>query len=295
MRVTGILPPIITPFDDSGEIDWTALDANLERWNETGLAGYVVAGSNGESASLTCDEVAALTERVRLRALPQQQVIAGTGRQSTRETIALTRAAAAAGADLVLVMTPSFFVEQMGGPALVEHYQRVADASPVPVLLYNVPKYTHVNMAPATVAALAQHPNIVGLKDSSGNITQMIGLLSVCPRDFSLLVGNGGAFLSAVALGACGAVLALANVAPRECVRVYELIDSGEAAAAQELAFRLVPVNTAVTVTYGVPGLKAALTQLGYRGGVPRLPLQILGAQEQRDLEAILRKAQLIQ
>jgi len=109
------------------------------------------------------------------------------------------------------------------------------------------------------------------------------------------LVGNGGAFLSAVALGACGAVLALANVAPRECVRVYELIDSGEAAAAQELAFRLVPVNTAVTVTYGVPGLKAALTQLGYRGGVPRLPLQILGAQEQRDLEAILRKAQLIQ
>ncbi|NLX35496.1 MAG: dihydrodipicolinate synthase family protein [Chloroflexi bacterium] len=295
MRVTGILPPIITPFDDSGEIDWTALDANLERWNETGLAGYVVAGSNGESASLTCDEVAALTERVRLRALPQQQVIAGTGRQSTRETIALTRAAAAAGADLVLVMTPSFFAEQMGGPALVEHYQRVADASPVPVLLYNVPKYTHVNMAPATVAALAQHPNIVGLKDSSGNITQMIGLLSVCPRDFSLLVGNGGAFLSAVALGACGAVLALANVAPRECVRVYELIDSGEAAAAQELAFRLVPVNTAVTVTYGVPGLKAALTQLGYRGGVPRLPLQILGAQEQRDLEAILRKAQLIQ
>jgi len=295
MQVTGILPPIITPFDDSGEIDWTALDANLERWNETGLAGYVVAGSNGESASLTCDEVAALTERVRLRALPQQQVIAGTGRQSTRETIALTRAAAAAGADLVLVMTPSFFAEQMGGPALVEHYQRVADASPVPVLLYNVPKYTHVNMAPATVAALAQHPNIVGLKDSSGNITQMIGLLSVCPRDFSLLVGNGGAFLSAVALGACGAVLALANVAPRECVRVYELIDSGEAAAAQELAFRLVPVNTAVTVTYGVPGLKAALTQLGYRGGVPRLPLQILGAQEQRDLEAILRKAQLIQ
>jgi 4-hydroxy-2-oxoglutarate aldolase len=295
MQVTGILPPIITPFDDRGEIDWTALDANLERWNETGLAGYVVAGSNGESASLTCDEVAALTERVRLRALPQQQVIAGTGRQSTRETIALTRAAAAAGADLVLVMTPSFFAEQMGGPALVEHYQRVADASPVPVLLYNVPKYTHVNMAPATVAALAQHPNIVGLKDSSGNITQMIGLLSVCPRDFSLLVGNGGAFLSAVALGACGAVLALANVAPRECVRVYELIDSGEAAAAQELAFRLVPVNTAVTVTYGVPGLKAALTQLGYRGGVPRLPLQILGAQEQRDLEAILRKAQLIQ
>ncbi len=294
MRLTGILPPIVTPFDLHGDIDWAAFDANIDRWNETGLAGYVVAGSNGESAALTTDEIVALTERVRCRALPGQQVVAGTGRQSTRETIALTRAAAAAGADLALVMTPSFFAEQMTATALVEHYQRVADASPVPVLLYNVPKYTHVNLTPATAATLARHPNIVGLKDSSGNITQMIGLLRACPADFSLLVGNGGAFLSAVTLGACGAVLALANVAPRECVRVLELIRAGEGAAAQELAFRLVPVNTAVTVTYGVPGLKAALTQLGYRGGAPRLPLLPLGADDQAGLRAVLSAAQLL-
>ncbi len=293
-QVTGIYPPIVTPFDAAGEIDWAALEANIDRWNETGLAGYVVAGSNGESASLSVDEIVALTARVRRCALPGMKVIAGTGRQSTRETIALTREAAAAGADYALVMTPSFFADQMTGPALTAHYQHVADKAPVPVLLYNVPKYTGVNIKPGLAAALARHPNVIGLKDSSGNITQMMGLLQQCPREFSVLVGNGGAFLSAVSLGAAGAVLALANVAPRECVRVFELVRSGEAAMAQELAFRLVAANTAVTDTYGVPGLKAALDLLGYAGGWPRLPLMPCDETERALLQAILQDAALL-
>jgi 4-hydroxy-2-oxoglutarate aldolase len=292
-QVTGIYPPIVTPFDSSGAIDWAALDANLCRWNETGLAGYVVAGSNGESASLTPDEIVTLTARVRLGAAPGMRVIAGTGRQSTQETIALTREAAAVGADLTLVMTPSFFAEQMTAPALMAHYQRVADASPIPVLLYNVPKYTNVNIVPGLAAALAAHPNIVGLKDSSGNITQMIGLLRACPPDFSLLVGNGGAFFSAVSVGASGGVLALANVAPLECVQVLADVRSGNTAAAQELAFRLIPVNAAVTSTYGVPGLKAALDLLGYAGGAPRLPLLPLGETARADIAQILATAGL--
>ncbi|MEN6479374.1 MAG: 4-hydroxy-tetrahydrodipicolinate synthase [Anaerolineales bacterium] len=291
--ITGVLPPIVTPFDVDGAIDWAALDRNIARWNETGLSGYVVAGSNGESASLTSEEIVALTERVRRRASPGMKVIAGTGRQSTRETIALTRAAAQAGADYALVMTPSFFASQMNGPALIAHFERVADASPVPILLYNVPKFTNVNLPPAVVATLAAHPNIVGLKDSSGNIGQMISLLAQCPPEFSLLVGNGGAFLSALTLGAAGAVLAVANVAPRECVQLHELVHAGDLAAARALAFRLVPVDTAVTTTYGVPGLKAALDMLGYAGGRPRLPLLPLDERQRSELQAVLDAAGL--
>jgi len=294
IEIAGVFPPIATPFDIHGELDRAALRANVNRWNRTGLAGYVVAGSNGESAFLSDDEIETAIGIVREEALQGMRVIAGTGRESTRATIALTRRAAQAGADAVLVLTPSFYGAQMNVEALCHHFEAVADASPVPVLIYNVPKFTHLNIPVAAIERLSRHDNIIGLKDSAGNIGQIIDFLRVCPADFQILVGNAPAYLSALQVGATGGILALANVAPQECVRIWELVKQGQWGKAREIHFRLMPVGRAVTTTYGVPGLKAALDLLGYRGGPPRLPLLPLGEKEYEDLRNILSTAGLL-
>lgn len=273
MNIAGVYPPIATPFDSDGKLDAPALAANVRRWNETGLNGYVVAGSNGESAYLEDDEVLEAVRIVRETALPEQRVIAGTGRESTTATVALTRAAAKAGAAAALVITPCFYGGQMTPAALIRHYRTVADASPVPVIIYNVPKFTYLNLAVETVATLAEHPNIVGIKDSAGNIGQIINLLRCCPADFEVMIGNGPAYFSGLQAGAAGGILALANVAPRECVAIRRLVLEGRYAEAREIHFRLMPVGMAVTSGFGVPGLKAAMDLLGYRGGDPRPPL----------------------
>ncbi len=273
MGICGVFPPIATPFDALGNIDADALVHNIHRWDQTGLSGYVIAGSNGESALLEPQEVVALTRIARQAAAPDKLVIAGTGLQSTRATIELSQAAAEAGADAVLVMTPSFFGAQVSDAAMIRHYEAVADASPVPVVAYNVPKFTHLNLSPETVARMAPHPNLVGLKDSAGDIGQLINLRRLCPADFAILIGNAGAYLSGLQIGADGGILALANVAPRECVAIRDLVLAGRAAEALPLQFRLMPVARAVTTGYGIAGLKAALDLLGYRGGDPRPPL----------------------
>jgi 4-hydroxy-2-oxoglutarate aldolase len=288
------MPPIATPFDERGALDEAALGRNIVRWNETGLAGYVVAGSNGESALLEDAEVVAVVRIVRRAARSEQLVVAGTGRQSTGATIGLTRAAAEAGADVALVMTPSFFEAQMTSATLQQHYQRVADASPIPILVYNVPKFTHINIAPEAVARLSGHPQIVGIKDSAGNIGQIIDLLRLCAPGFQVLAGNAPAFLSAMQVGAVGAVLALANVAPRECVRIAQAVEAGEDELARALQFRLMSVSKAVTSGYGVPGLKAALDLLGWEGGAPRPPLQPLPLADRQAIRKLLQEAELL-
>ena len=294
MRVIGVYPPIATPFTDEGALDAAALAANIERWNETGLHGYVVAGSNGESPHLEDEEVAEAVRVARRAANGTQLVIAGTGRQSTAATIGLTRACADAGADVALVMNPSFFPAELTADALARHYEAVAEASPIPILVYNVPKFTHLNIPVPVVARVAQHPNIVGIKDSAGDIGQIIDLLRACPRDFSVLLGNAPAFLSGLQVGAVGGVLALANVAPRECVAIYDLLREGSADEATAIQFRLMPVGRAVTSQFGVPGLKAALDLLGYRGGAPRPPLLPLDSARREALRGILVEAGLL-
>ena len=294
VRIAGVYPPIATPFDGRGHLDEVALAENIVRWNPTGLSGYVVAGSNGESAYLEPDEVARAVRIVRSAALPEQTVIAGTGRESTAGTIALTLAAAEAGADVALVVTPFFYGGEMTPAALTRHFIAVADASPVPVLIYNVPKFTHLNIDAATVASLAAHDNIVGVKDSSGNIAQMVDLMRLCPAGFDVMVGNGPAYLSSLQIGAAGGILALANVAPRECVAIRQAVLSGDLARAREIHFRMMPVGRAVTSGYGVPGLKACLDLLGYHGGAPRPPLLPADAQTRASCEAILREAGLL-
>lgn len=283
MKLEGVYPPIATPFDAHDRLDTAALAENIQRWEPTGLSGYVVAGSNGESVLLEAEEIA-LAVRVAKEAAPARLVIAGTGRESTRATLRLTNQAAESGADAALVMAPSFFANQMTFAALQRFYEDMAEAAELPIILYNVPQYTHINMAPELVARLAAHPRIVGIKDSAGHIGQLAELVHACPTGFPILVGNAPAFLSGLQAGAAGGVLALANVAPGECVELYQLARAGHYAEAWALYHRLMPLARAVTTGYGVPGLKAALDLLGYRGGRPRPPLLPLGEPERQAL-----------
>jgi len=292
--IRGVFPPIATPYTGQGALDTAALADNIARWESTGLSGYVVAGSNGESALLEDDEVTRAVEVVRRAAAPERQVIAGVGRQSTRATIELSRAAAGAGAQIALVMTPSFFAVETTPEALYRHYCAVADASPIPVLVYNVPKFTHLNIDAATVARIAGHGNIVGIKDSAGDIAQICDLVRQCRSGFDVLIGNGPAFLPGLLMGAVGGVLAVANVAPRQCVRVYDLVQSGRLAEAREIHLSTIPIGKAVTSRWGVPGLKAALDLLGYHGGEPRAPLLPASDAVRAEIRALLVQAELL-
>ena len=290
----GIFPPIPTPFAVDGQLDPGALRANVARWNETGLAGYVALGSNGEASLLDADESVAVIRTVRQAMAPGMALIAGAGRESTRDTIAACRMAADAGAEAVLVITPWYYNRAMTGDALRRHFEAVADASPVPLLLYNMPANTGVNIPVSTVAELAPHPNIVGIKDSAGNIDQLSAIIRATPDDFVVMVGNTGAFLPGMLLGATGGILALANVAPRQTVALFQAARADRLNEARALNDRLVPLGNAVTRIYGIPGLKAALDLIGYAGGQPRPPLLPAAPDVVEDIRRTLEEAGLI-
>ena len=291
--LNGIFPPIATPFID-GEVAYDQLAGNVEKWGKAGLRGLVVMGSNGEYVYLSAAEKRKLVEKTVAATPAHMLVIAGTGCESTKETIELTCDCAALGAQAALVVTPHYYGGRMNETALLAYFTAVADRSPIPILLYNVPKFTHVNMSAKLIAELSGHPNIVGIKDSTGNVIQLGELATVVDTDFDLLVGTAGALFGALALGCVGGVLALANVAPLQCVKIYELVKEGNFAAAKELQLKMIPVNQAITATYGVPGLKAALDMLGYFGGEPRLPLLPASEEEKSAIRRILIKADLL-
>jgi 4-hydroxy-2-oxoglutarate aldolase len=270
----GVYTPIATPFRDDGALDERALAANVSRWMTTPLTGLVVLGSNGEATSLEDDEADRVIDIVRAGVPVSRPLIVGTGRESTRATIAASRRAASAGADAVLVRTPSFFKPQMTSDAFVRHFSEVADASPVPVLLYNVTLYTGVNMSPDAVERLAIHPNIVGMKESGSDIGQIAEYVARTPDDFTMLAGSATTLVHALCAGCDGAILALASLAPTECVLMTTLVGDRRLDQATELQRRLMPLARSVGSTYGVPGLKAALELIGYAGGSPRPPLR---------------------
>jgi 4-hydroxy-2-oxoglutarate aldolase len=288
----GIFPPIPTPFVD-GEIAYDKLAFNIEKWSQTGLNGLVVMGSNGEYVFLSPDEKRKLVEKTVELAPEGMLVIAGTGCESTKETLALTRDCADRGAHAALVVTPHYYSGRMNDAALFDYFTAVADQSPIPILLYNVPKFTHVNMTFELVARLSSHPNIVGIKDSTGSVIQLGEFANSVDADFSLLVGTAGALLGGLTLGCTGGVLALANVAPEICVEIFEHAKKGNFEAAKKLQLRMIPVNQAITATYGVPGLKAAMDMLGYFGGYPRPPLLPASESEKSEIRKILIKADL--
>ncbi|GAB6062752.1 dihydrodipicolinate synthase family protein [Deferrisoma palaeochoriense] len=290
-KLEGILPPVITPFRGD-EVDLEAFRANLARWNETGLAGYLVLGSNGESVYLDEPERDAVLAAAR-EAIPSDRIfMAGTGRESTRDTVRATRRAAELGADCALVVTPHYFKGQMTQERLEAHFRRVADESPIPVLLYSVPQFTGVALEPGTVARLAEHPNIVGMKDSSGNIGPFTEICGLVPEGFAVFVGNAGVTYPALCVGAAGAILAVANCAPEACVALYEAFRAGDHARALDLQRRLQRLARLVTVAHGIGGLKLACSMRGYKGGGVRPPLTmptVDAAHEiARELEAVL-------
>ena len=284
----GILPPLTTPFDLKGEVCFEGLRRNVLRYNETGLAGYVALGSNGEAVHLTTEEQTRVIATIREWALPRHLVIAGVNELATHAAIAACRRAADAGADVALVITPYFYKSRMTQAALVAHFTAVADASPIPVFVYNVPQNTGVVIEPATIAGLAQHPNIAGVKDSSGNFGALAETIRSAPAGFNVMVGNGGILYPSLLMGATGAILAVACAAPRACVELYNAA-AGDHQVARDLQSRLAPLSQVVTAGLGVAALKAAMAVNGFEGGQPRAPLAPLSEAERERVRAVMR------
>jgi len=295
ISLSGVFPPIPTPFDAEGNVAYLALAENLKRWNQYGLAGYVVLGSNGEAPYIEEDEKIRILETARPFIPQGKLMIAGTGCESTRQTIALTRRAAAAGADAALVVTPHYYGSKMTGDSLVHHYEAVADASPIPILIYNVPKFTHVNIDAVAIARAARHPNIAGMKDTNGDMAQLANTVRLTGPQFQVLAGSAGFFLAGLALGAVGGILALANIAPVQALDMYRLFKAGQWDEAADLQRRMIPVNAAVTARFDIAGLKAALEMLGYYGGPVRSPLLDLAESDRTALRAILVEGGILQ
>jgi 4-hydroxy-2-oxoglutarate aldolase len=293
LDLRGIFPPITTPFLD-GEVAYDKLASNIEKWSATGLKGFVVLGSNGEYVSLSEAEKRKVVETV-VQATPSgMTVMAGTGCESTRETIRLTQDCARLGARAALVVNPHYYGGRMTAAALITHYTQLADSSPIPILLYNVPKFTHITLAADVVAKLSEHPNIVGIKDSSGNVALIGEYLNNVAPGFKVLVGTASALLAGLVLGCAGGILALANVAPEHCVRILNTFREGNIDEARNLQLTMLPVNQAVTATFGIPGLKSAMDMVGYFGGKPRSPLLPLSESETSRIKEILKKAELV-
>jgi 4-hydroxy-2-oxoglutarate aldolase len=269
----GIFTPIVTPFKDD-ELDETGLRRNVSQWMRTSLTGLVVLGSNGEAPQLDEAEAERAIAIVRDGVPRDRVLIAGTGRESTKATIAATRRAAAIGADAALVRTPSFFKPQMTSDLFVRHYTEVADASPIPVLLYNVTMFTGVNLLPDAVERLSSHPNIVGMKESGNDLAQISEYIARTPDDFTVLAGAASTVFHSLCAGCDGAILAVAGVLPDSCVQLWTLVRDGRIGEARALQQRITPLARSVGSTYGVAGLKAALDLVGYVGGVPRPPLR---------------------
>ena len=270
----GVYTPIVTPFRDDDTVDEAGLRGNVRRWMASSLTGLVVLGSNGEATQLDDDEADRVVAVARGEVPAGRPLIVGTGRESTRATIAATRRAAREGADAVLVRTPGFFKSQMTGEVFARHYTAVADASPVPVLLYNVTMFTGVNLPVDAVAALATHPNIVGIKESGSDLAQIAEYVARTPDDFTVLAGSATTYFHALCAGCDGGILALASLFPDDCVRLQTLVRASRVELARALQSRLTPVARTIGTAHGVPALKAALDLLGYAGGPPRPPLQ---------------------
>jgi len=288
IALDGVFPPIPTPFGMEENVAYQALIENIERWNHYRLAGYVILGSNGEMVYLSDEEKVRIWETAR-QAIPSDRLlIAGTGCESTRQTIRLSRQAADAGADAVLVLTPHYYDGLMTAEALTHHFRAIAEASPVPVILYNMPRFTNVDMDAATVADIARHPNVAGIKDSGGNVGKLAQIVRTVGPDLQVLAGSASFFLPALAVGAVGVVAALANVAPQRVIDLYDRFKAGRLDEAASIQQELIASNTAVTARFGIPGLKAALDMLGYYGGPVRSPLRPLSDHKIQTLKSIL-------
>ncbi len=289
----GVLIPTATPFDPvTGELDLVALRANLRRWLESGVLGVVLGGSTGEAVLLDDRERLASLEASRDVVPDDRLLVAGTGLESTRATIALTREAALRGADAALVQPPAFYRGAMTPAALRDHYRALADVSPIPILLYQVPlRMSTVEFPAGLVAELAGHPNIIGMKDSRGEMDKLGELVRQVPTDFQLLVGNGSRLFAALEIGAVGGILGVANLVPDESARIVRAFRGGDTGLAGRLQGVVGPLHTGIVGAFGVPGVKSALDALGFQGGLPRPPLAPLSDADRAVVEQRMRDA----
>ena len=285
VTLQGVIPPVPTPFTRTGEVDTAALEQLLRRL-EPHVDGFLVLGSTGEAAFLSDAERRRVVEVVRTVIPSDKPLLVGTGGEATRLVAARNKEAHEIGADAVLVLPPHYYTASMTETVLQTHYETLADESPVPLMLYNFPGVTTLALSPVLIAKLAHHENIVGMKDSSGNVAALTDTVRRVPEDFQVMTGSAPTFLAALALGARGGILAVANVAPQEYKALYNAFGQGDLRTAKALQLSLNPLAQAVTTRFGIPGLKAAMKLLGLDAGYPRAPL--LEFTDTSELESLL-------
>lgn len=284
----GIYPPIVVPFSQNGQIDLEGFKRNLAMWADQGLSGIVFPGSNSEFPFLTEKEKIDLWKVcVTYIKGAGKKLIAGTGMESTADTIRLTNIAADIGADAALIIPPYFYKSEMKHHVLVEHYFNVADESSIPIFVYNVPAYSGVDFSAETMIKLSEHPKIIGMKDSSSNVIKTSMILAEAPK-FNIFCGTGGSLLPFLSIGAIGGIMALANFAGKQLIDLYAAFINEDLDKAKQLQHSLVAINTAVTSRFGVPGLKYAMNKSGFCGGIPRRPLLPVDQNTARIIDALL-------
>jgi len=285
---SGVFAALTTPFAHDGSVSLSDLKHNVQRYNQTDLAGYVALGSTGESVLLTRAEMDGVLITVKESAAKGKKLLAGAGAESTAETIERTKRAAELGYDAALVKTPHYYKPAYKPEVLIAHYRRVADESPIPVMLYSIPQFTGIALAAADVAALAEHPNIIGIKDSSGNVQGVAEIVAATPPAFQILVGSAASVYPSMVIGARGAILALACALPEKCVALFDLVRQAHHEKARELQSILLRASKLIVSEMGIAGVKFAMDQRGYRGGLPRLPLVPLHQEQKKRLNDFL-------
>ena len=292
--IEGVFAPVATLFDGDGALDLDRYKKNLDWYCSTPLDGIVMLGSNGEFAALDFDERLRLIEAGAEAIDGRKTVLAGTGAESTRHTIQLTREAAHRGVEYALIVTPHYYRPRYDRAAFLAHYQSVAEASPIPILVYIMTTYTGVDLATDIVAELSNHPNIAGVKDSAGSAPKLAEMVSQSSDKFSVLAGSASFLYPALCVGAKGGIVALGNVAPRECAELFTLFHQGLHDEARRLQHRLLEPNAAVTSRYGIAGLKAAMDIVGLETSDPRPPQRPANADERAAISRIFETAGLV-
>ena len=289
-KISGIFAPITTCFQNE-KVSLDHLKENIRKYGETPLSGFLVLGSNGENKSLTDDEKIEILEIVLKEKAEHQLVMAGTGYESTRQTISFSKKASEIGADYVSLLTPSYFKKRLTDDAMIKYYTDVAEALTIPVLAYNAPGFTGMTISPRVIEAISKHPNIAGMKDTS--LDGIGRYLEVCGDDFDILAGTINTLFPGLALGASGGVVSLANAYPQPCCELYKIFKEGDVEGARKLHFRLFRLNHFVSGRYGVAGVKYAMEVAGYYGGPPRLPLFPLKDDDRRTIKEAIADAGL--
>jgi 4-hydroxy-2-oxoglutarate aldolase len=293
-RLTGIIVPVTTPFDNvTGDVAPIPFRENLRKWVEQQVNGILLFGSTGEGALLDDDEKQRLTGFARSVVPAGLPLLAGVGAESTRATIRQARLVGEQGADAILIHPPPYFGAYLSPAALASYYREVADASPVPVLIYHIPKYTKVTLEAGLVAELMRHGNIIGLKDSSGDVKRFADYTNACGSTCRLFVGAGALLYTALELGAAGGIVAAGLFAPALCLEVVAQFREGNSVRAGQVQARITPLHKEIVAAYGAVGVKAAIEELGYTGGAPRPPLRALGTRERQAVARLMQEAGL--